>query len=180
MTCANGPVQSTEAWRRRLLSKRFEHGLLEWELEDAAAEPDHTDQLLQSPTPGISGLMCTAAEVSARQHTLASSGAVNSMPDSGGHAQKATAEDLPPAASHSGAQGVLQHAGGCDAPSQLLDQSGALQEERRTREAGVGIGNDLDLQVWEFDLRYKGSIQQCTRKAACLCFWAGTAWFEYL
>lgn len=171
-------MQSVEAWRRRLLSKRYEHGLLEWELDDAAMEPDHTDQLLKSPMPGISALVCTAAEVSARQHTLASSGAVTSMPNSDGLAPQAAADESLPAASHPGAQGEVQHAGDCDAPPQLRDHSVGLQAERHTLQADVGVGKDLELQVGESELRHEAPINQRTRKAGNCTILAGTARFQ--
>lgn len=144
-------MQSIEAWRRRLLSKRYEHGLLEWELEETTGEAGPQDQLLKSPMPGISALVCTAAEVSARQHLLAASGAVNSMPECEGCAQKVTEEERGDGAPQAGAEGRLQSAGDHDAPSEPPGQSAGPQEISAA-DAGGGTGKALNLRVWEPDL----------------------------
>ena len=145
-------MQSTEAWRRRLLSKRYEHGLLEWELEERTGEAGPQDQLLKSPMPGISALVCTAAEVSARQHLLATSGALNSMPEYDGCARKATEEigrDIEP---QGGPEGSLQSTGEHNALSEQPGQSAGPQEIRAV-DTGIGTGTDLKSWVRESDLR---------------------------
>ncbi len=142
-------VQSTEAWRRRLLSKRYEHGLLDWELEETALEADVPDQLLKSPMPGISALVCTAAEVTARQQLLANTGAVNIMPDDQGCAQKAAAEEIEDAALRvsQSAEGGPHSAGDVEALPEPLDQPASLPENKATGGEHCGTGKDIEVQV---------------------------------
>ena len=129
------------------MSKRYEHGLLEWELEETAVEVDLPDQLLKSPMPGVSALVCTAAEVSARQQLLASTGAVNIMPDHQGCAQKAPAEAAELAVPQLGAEAAFCSAGDVEALPELLDQPAALREEEATVEARCSTGKDIEVQV---------------------------------
>ena len=90
--------------------------------------------------PGISALLCTAAEVSARQRLLDSAGAIYSMADNGGCAPSVAA---PP----SDADGGLQYAEEGIAPLEPLDQCAGPQGEEFTLEAAPGTGKDAHLQV---------------------------------
>jgi len=103
-----------------------EHGLLKWELEGTGGESDSADQLLRSPMSGISVVICTTAEVSARQQLL-------------------TRLNLEDAAPRSADEGGLQSSSCDDAPLQPSSQSADLQGEGL--QAAMASAKEFKLQV---------------------------------
>ena len=122
-----------------------EHGLLEWELEGTGGKSDSADQLLRSPMSGISAVICTTAEVSARQQLLARLNFLDSMPACESSAGQIYAEDKEDAAPRSADEGRLQSPSRDDAPLQPSSQSAGLQGEGL--QAGMTFAKESKLQV---------------------------------